>query len=337
MKVTIRSVAKLAGVAPSTVSHYLNQSAPISVLTAQSVERAIVALNYRVNLGARSLRLRKTHSIGLVIPNISTPFFGELAAVIENALWDRDYQTLLCISQRDIEREVLQLANLVSRQVDGILLAYTSEQSKAIEFSKEISIPFVFIDRRVPDEYSVATDNYLGGQLAARHLTELGHRSIGMLCGEAEIRNVAERIEGFQTELRRSGFEVSPDYMLHGLQELQLGLRVAELLEKNPRPTAFFATNDIVAVGAWRTLLELGYRIPQDTSIVGFDDIEICRFLVPPLTTVAQPTAEMGAKAVDLLLQLINDEEGYLIKPATNLLISPTLQIRGSSAIPSAS
>jgi LacI family transcriptional regulator len=272
-----------------------------------------------------------------VIPNISTPFFGELAAVIENALWDRDYQTLLCISQRDIEREVLQLANLVSRQVDGILLAYTSEQSKAIEFSKEISIPFVFIDRRVPDEYSVATDNYLGGQLAARHLTELGHRSIGILCGEAEIRNVAERIEGFQTELRRSGFEVSPDYMLHGLQELQLGLRVAELLEKNPRPTAFFATNDIVAVGAWRTLLELGYRIPQDTSIVGFDDIEICRFLVPPLTTVAQPTAEMGAKAVDLLLQLINDEEGYLIKPATNLLISPTLQIRGSSAIPSAS
>ena len=113
--------------------------------------------------------------------------FGELAAVIENALWDRDYQTLLCISQRDVEREVLQLANLVSRQVDGILLAYTSEQSKAIEFSKEISIPFVFIDRRIPDEYSVATDNYLGGQLAARHLTELGHRCIGMLCGEAEI------------------------------------------------------------------------------------------------------------------------------------------------------
>lgn len=336
MKVTIRSVAKLAGVAPSTVSHYLNQSAPISPVTAQSVERAIVALNYRVNLGARSLRVRKTHSIGLVIPNISTPFFGELASVIENALWDRDYQTLLCISQRDVERELLQLANLVSRQVDGILLAYTSEQTKAIQFSKEIAVPFVFIDRPVPGEYSVATDNYHGGQLAARHLLELGHRCIGLLCGEAEIQNVVERIDGFQTELRRSGFEVSPAYMLHGRQELQLGIRVAELLEMEPRPTAVFATNDIVAVGAWRTLLEAGFRVPQDFSIIGFDDIEISRFLVPPLTTVGQPTREMGAKAVDLLLELMNDQTAHGNKLATNFLIAPTLYIRGSTATLSA-
>jgi LacI family transcriptional regulator len=251
MKVTIRSVAKLAGVAPSTVSHYLNQTTPISPVTAQSVERAIVALNYRVNLGARSLRVRKTHSIGLVIPNISTPFFGELASVIENALRDRDYQTLLCISQRDVERELLQLANLVSRQVDGILLAYTSEQTKAIRFSREIAVPFVFIDRPVPGEYSVATDNYHGGQLAARHLAELGHRCIGMLCGEAEIQN------------------------------------------------------------------------------------EISRFLVPPLTTVGQPTSEMGTKAVDLLLQLMSHQAEDGNKVATNFLVAPTLYIRGSTATPS--
>jgi len=230
---------------------------------------------------------------------------------------------------------LLQLANLVSRQVDGILLAYTSERTKAIRFSKEIAVPFVFIDRPVPGEYSVATDNYHGGQLAARHLVELGHRCIGMLCGEAEIQNVAERIDGFQTELRRSGFEVSPAYMLHGRQELQLGIRVAELLAMEPRPTAVFATNDIVAVGAWRTLLEAGFRVPQDFSIVGFDDIEISRFLVPPLTTVGQPTSEMGAKAVDLLLQLMSHQAEDGNKVATNFLVAPTLFIRGSTATPS--
>jgi DNA-binding LacI/PurR family transcriptional regulator len=332
MKVTIRSVAKLAGVAPSTVSHYLNQSAPVSTDTAQSVERAIAALSYRVNLGARSLRMRKTHSIGLIIPNITTPFFGEIAEIIENALWDKDYQMLLCISERDLEREIVQVENLASRQVDGLLMVYQGEQSKAIRFSKGSSFPIVFVDRPIPGEYSVATDNFDGGQLAARHLAELGHRCIGMMCGEAEIRNVAERIDGFLTELRRWQIEINPEYILHGRQELQFGLRISELLAKQPRPTAIFATNDIVAIGAWLTLLESGCRVPKDMSIIGFDNIEMSRFLSPPLTTVGQATREIAARAVELLLQRVNEGERFANKEHTNVVIPPAIHVRGSTA-----
>jgi LacI family transcriptional regulator len=331
MKATIRSVAKLAGVAPSTVSHYLNQTAPLSPATAKNVEQAIAALNYRVNLGARSLRLRKTNSIGVVIPNITSPYFGEIAAIMENKLWERGFQTLLSISERSPERELSQVAHLVSRQVDGILLVYCSQKTRVAETLGNIPVPIVFVDRQVTDQYSICTDNVLGGRLAARHLATLGHRVIGVLCGEPSVQNVAERIHGFELELQRFGLEIPGAYKVTGRQDLQLGLRITDLLELEPRPTAIFATNDIVAIGAWRKLVESGFHIPHDISIMGFDDIEISRFLVPPLTTVAQPGREIGAKAVELLIDLV--QAGKATKPAEkNVILAPTLKIRGSTA-----
>jgi LacI family transcriptional regulator len=331
MKATIRSVAKLAGVAPSTVSHYLNRTAPLSPATAKRVEEAIAALNYRVNLGARSLRLRKTNSIGVVIPNITSPYFGEIAAVMENKLWEHGFQTLLCISERSPERELSQVANLVGRQVDGILLVYCSQKSRVADTLGNIPVPIVFVDRQVPDQYSICTDNVLGGRLAARHLATLGHRAIGVLCGEPSVQNVAERIQGFELELRKFGLEIPDAYKVTGRQDLQLGLCITDLLQLEPRPTAIFATNDIVAIGAWRKLVESGFRIPRDISIMGFDDIEISRFLVPPLTTVAQPYREIGAQAVELLISLVQSRDAK--KPAEkNVILNPTLRIRGSTA-----
>jgi LacI family transcriptional regulator len=331
MKATIRSVAKLAGVAPSTVSHYLNRTAPLSPTTAKNVEEAIAALNYRVNLGARSLRLRKTNSIGVVIPNITSPYFGEIAAVMENKLWEHGFQTLLCISERSPERELSQVANLVGRQVDGILLVYCSQKSRVADTLGNIPVPIVFVDRQVPDQYSICTDNVLGGRLAARHLATLGHRAIGVLCGEPSVQNVAERIQGFELELQKFGLEIPDAYKVTGRQDLQLGLRITDLLQLDPRPTAIFATNDIVAIGAWRKLVESGFRIPRDISIMGFDDIEISRFLVPPLTTVAQPYREIGAQAVEMLISLVQSKDAK--KPAEkNVILNPTLRIRGSTA-----
>ena len=331
MKATIRSVAKLAGVAPSTVSHYLNQTAPLSPATAKNVEQAIAALNYRVNLGARSLRLRKTNSIGVVIPNITSPYFGEIAAIMENKLWERGFQTLLCISERSPERELSQVAHLVARQVDGILLVYCSQKSRVADTLGNIPVPIVFVDRQVPDQYSICTDNVLGGRLAARHLATLGHRAIGVLCGEPSVQNVVERMQGFQLELQEFGLEIPDAYKVTGRQDLQLGLRITDLLQLEPRPTAIFATNDIVAIGAWRKLAESGFRIPRDISIVGFDDIEISRFLVPPLTTVAQPYREIGAKAVELLISLVQSGDAKK-PPEENVILTPTLRIRGSTA-----
>jgi LacI family transcriptional regulator len=323
----------MAGVAPSTVSHYLNRTAPVSQATAENVESAINKLNYRVNHGARSLRLQKTHSIGLVIPNISTPFFSEIATSIEDKLWEQDFQTLLCISERNIEREYLQCANLASRQVDGILLAYNSEQSRLTEIAQNLNVPVVFIDRPVPGRNSVATDNRLGGRLAAQHLAELGHRTIGILCGEGEIGNIKERISGFKSELKKWDIEIPDDYVVHGLQAIKLGLEVTKLLNKTPRPTAIFATNDIVAMGAWSVLLAAGLKIPEDISVVGYDDIELTRYLNPPLTTVAQPTGEIGNEAVKMLLDLIHSHLSNDVSTPKELAIAPTLKVRGSSGI----
>jgi LacI family transcriptional regulator len=334
IKVTIRHVAELAGVAPSTVSHYLNRKAPISRLTAQNIERAILALNYSVNLGARSLRLKKTHSVGLVIPNISTPFFAEIAATIENSLWGKGYQTLLCISERDIERELLQCTNLVGRQVDGILLAYNSEKSRVFSFADSSKLPVVFIDRPVPGKPSVSTDHRLGGILMARHLAELGHRKIGILCGEGEIRNVQERVSGFIDELKNWGIEIRDEMILHGLQALQFGLRATELVQKTPRPTAIFATNDIIAMGAWNALLRAGYQVPEDISLASFDDIEVTRFLIPSLTTVAQPMNEIGAQAAELLTSLIKEESATQNNLVQEIVIPPTLIVRESTSPP---
>jgi LacI family transcriptional regulator len=171
----------------------------------------------------------------------------------------------------------------------------------------------------------------LGGRLAARHLAGLGHRVIGLLCGEPSVQNVAERIQGFQLELQSFGLEIPEAYKAKGRQDLQLGLRITDLLQLEPRPTAIFATNDIVAIGAWRKLVESGFRMPRDISIMGFDDIAISRFLVPPLTTVAQPCREIGAKAVELLVDLVQADE--TAKPAEkNVILAPTLKIRGSTA-----
>lgn len=332
MKATIRNVAKLAGVAPSTVSHYLNRTAQLAPETAQNVERAIAALDYRVNWGARSLRLKRTHSIGLIIPNINTPYFGELAGVIENVLWDRSYQMLLCISERDPERELSHFATLVSRQVDGILMVYNQERENRA--AQKATVPLVFLDRAVTGAPSVSSDNYLGGKLAAEHLVSSGHRQIALLCGEPAIRNVADRIAGFKDVLARHGLGVLPEHTLEGLQDLELGSRVGELFLKRPYPTAVFATNDIVAIGAWCELVRRGFRVPGDVSLIGFDDIQMSRFLVPPLTTIAQATPRIGREAIELLVDLINRKDQFVNAAPTHVEVAPALKVRGSVAAP---
>ncbi len=332
-KATIRNVAKLAGVAPSTVSHYLNRTAPLAAETAQNVERAIAALNYRVNLGARGLRVKRTHSIGLIIPNINTPFFGELAAIIENVLWDRGYQMLLSISERDPEREASHLANLASRQVDGILVVYNVELPNRASLIRA-PVPVVFLDRAVPGRVSVSTDNRLGGRMAAEHLLALGHRRIAVLRGESDIRNVAERIEGFNDALAEAGVTVAPQHTLEGRQDLELGARVGELFRTDPRPTAIFATNDIAAISAWCVTVRLGLRVPEDVSLLGYDGIAMSRFLAPPLTTVIQPSGTLGHRAVDLLMGMIGRSATLSALPDSEVL-TPTLEVRGSTAPPS--
>jgi LacI family transcriptional regulator, galactose operon repressor len=329
-EVTIRDVAQRAGVAVGSVSHHLNGTARVADGTARRIQTAIDDLGYRIDLAARSLRSRRTQSVGLVLPNISNPFYAEVARAIEHALWERGFQTLLCDSSQDPDRERLHLEALQSRRVDGILMIRTAGWRLPRARLERPRVPIVFVDRGVDRMYSVTTDNRRGGELAARHLAELGHRSIAILAGENAVGNVRDRLAGFRAELARHGVAVSSRDVVTGPQAVDLGYEVAQFMGRRPRPTAVFATNDIVAIGAWRQLLGMGLRIPRDVSLVGFDDIEMSSLLLPPLTTIRQEKAALGREATSVLLHLLAGEKPL----ARHTLIPPRLVVRGSTGPP---
>lgn len=324
---TIKDVAKAAGVSAGSVSHYLNKEVPVSSAKAARIQQAIEALGYRVDHSARSLRRRKTQSVGIIIPDISNPFYAELAQVLEHRLWEAGLQMLLCDSAHDAKRERSHFFNLLYRRVDGIVVIYEGEASDLPRLAAETSTPVVFLDRPVEGLLSVATDNYQGGMLAARHLLSLGHTRIGALVGDGEIANVRSRMAGFMAALEEALTPLA--HTLYGYQNLALGERALEFMRLPEPPTAIFTTNDIVAVGAWRTLLSHGFRIPEDISIIGFDNIQMGQWLLPPLSTISQDISALGAHAAELLLNPPSPEA-----PARGAVIPPRLLHRGSTAAP---
>jgi LacI family transcriptional regulator len=324
---TMKDVAKAAGVSLGSVSHYLNGRVSVSSAKALQIQHAINELGYRVDQGARSLRRKQTQTIGLILPDISNPFYAELARVIEHRLWDEGFQTFFCDSAHDVAREQAQFMNLLDRRVDGILVIYSSERSVLPQLASETTTAVIFLDRPVKGQFSVASDNYRGGRMAAEHLLDLGHTRIGALVGDAEIANIQERMTGFTAALAERGVTLDPEYVLYGAQNLALGDRVVELMQLASPPTAIFATNDIVAIGAWRKLVEQGCRIPEDTSLLGFDNVEMGRLLLPPLTTVAQDIAALGAHATELLLNHFRNQ----LTEGSGAVVAPHLLVRGST------
>lgn len=335
---TIKDVARTARVSVGTVSHYLNGTTPVTKAKAERIQAAIDALGYQVDLGARGLRSGTTKSVGLLVPNISNPFFGEIARGIEHALAERDYLTFLCDTSDDPRREEAYLANLVSRRVDGVLVIYADQNADPGRLRTGVDLPLVYVDRGVPGMPSITSDNRLGGRLAARHLIELGHRRIGAMLGRPDVANVAARHDGFREELAAHDLETSDELMLSGRQTLAFGSEVDRLMTLDVPPTAVFATNDVVAIGAWQKLMSLGLRVPDDVSLVGFDDIELSRTILPPLTTVAQDVPEIARRAVASLLSQIPSEASAMSDPHSaaqdDVPIEPRLVVRESTAPP---
>lgn len=330
--VTMRDVARAAGVSVGTVSNYVNDRGLVAEATAARIQAAIAELGYSLDETARAFRKRQTHSIGLVVPSITNPYFAEIARVVAHALWEDGLQTFLCDAAADPVRERTHLEQLVSRRVDGILLSHSSDPDDLRAFIEPLTVPIVFFDRALAGHHSVDADNRLGGQLAARHLATLGHRHVGVLAGDSNQSNIHDRIDGFSAELAKHQVSLQEHDIVRGPQSLELGYRVGEILANEPRPTAIFCTNDIVAFAAWRTMVELGYSVPEDVSLVGFDDIEMSRLTVPALTTVAQDMRAIGRKATALLLRLMRGEQDTV----DTISIAPHLVVRDSTAAPSA-
>jgi LacI family transcriptional regulator len=304
---TIRNVAKKSGVSTTTVSHILNGTRFVSPEVKQRVLDVIQELGYQPNSLARSLRKKETQSLGLILPDSTNQYFAEIQCGVEKAAYDRGYSVILCNTEGDENKENLYVNVLRNKRMDGILFISSGSSTKLL---LEEKIPLVLVDRDMPDLEvdTVMADNFQGGYLATQYLIELGHTRIGCITGPEGIVPSGRRIAGYRKALEETGLYLDPQLICAGDFHAATGKIAASRLLKLPKPpTAIFAFNDLMAVGAIQAAADLKRVIPRDLALVGFDDIELASFIQPPLTTIRQPKLEMGLLAVDMLINRIHD------------------------------
>jgi LacI family transcriptional regulator len=333
--VTIRDVAAQAGVSATTVSHVVNETRPVSPAVRDRVLAAMVQLGYQPNALARSLRRKQTHTLGMIVPDSANPFFAEVARGIEDASFQLGYSAILCNSEGDPARERFYLDLLSKKQVDGIVLVAAGETSGQDLPPHVREIPMVVIDRAVVGLQvdCILADNAGGGRLATRHLVELGHRRIGCVAGPDGLTPSTERLQGYRRALQEASLPADEALVVRGDFHDQGGFDGAlRLLELPHPPTAIFACNDLMAIGAVAAALRAGRSVPSTLSVVGFDDIHLSAFLNPPLTTVAQPKFRLGELACRLLSERLADRS---LAPRHQLL-GVQLVLRQTTAPPPA-
>jgi LacI family transcriptional regulator len=328
-KLTIKDIARKAGVSITTVSRVLNKKEEgMSKETREKVLRVMEEVNYQPNQLARGLVTKRSRMLGLIVPNISNPFFPELCRGAEDEANKSQYSLIICNSDDQSKKEENYLRLLKEQQVDGILLSSKDHLSKTSKSQLASGkIPFVLLDRgeEASNHSGVFLDNEKGGYLAGKHLTDLGHRHIACITGPSEIRNSQQRLTGFQRALKEASVELPESSILTGDFKMESAYQIAkEFLYRNP-VTAIFASNDMMACGIYQAAHELKIQIPEQLSIVGFDDIPLVHALIPKLTTIKQGTYEMGRKAIELLINEIEEE------PSKAVLFEPTLIVREST------
>ncbi|MDQ7026108.1 MAG: LacI family DNA-binding transcriptional regulator [Anaerolineae bacterium] len=329
---TIRDVAKVANVSTSTVSHVINETRYVSPETRERVLRAMQQLNYQHNRLASSLRNRKTHTIGVLVPNSANPYFAEILAGIEAACYEQDYHIIMGNANDDPEREQSYLKVLLSRQVDGILLISTGAFDNSIRLLSANKTPVVMVDRSAElatvDE--LFTDNRGGGRLATEYLLSLGHCRIGCITGPSFLTPSAARVQGYRDAFSTANHVFRDEWLVTGDFQHKGGYLAAQkLLAQDEIPTAIFACNDLMAVGAVAALQKAGLRVPHDISVIGYDDIPLASYANPRLTTIAQPARELGHLAVERLLERF----GNLGAPARHDML-PVALIKRDSCSP---
>jgi len=347
--VTIQDVAARAGVSISTVSRVVTGAVAVETATAERVKEAISALGYRPNLLARSFRRRVTHTVGLLVPDNSNPFFAELARTIEDAGFAEGYSVVLCNSDLSAIKQETYIDVLLAKRVDGLILASsglipTVDGHDAVERILDAGAPCVVVDRDLGEAPvdQVLVDNDQGGYLAAEHLISLGHRRIACLVGPNDLTPSAGRIAGFQRALADAGLAVVAEGLVRGNGRPDGGAAAArQLLERGVIAggdvTAIFAFNDQMAIGVIGALQRAGRRVPEDVSVVGFDDIPQSATIFPALTTIAQPIGEMGTVGVRLLLDRIAQGHTESPAPYQRVRLATRLVVRESTGPPAKS
>ena len=325
---TIKELAAELNMSTTTVSRVLTgqeKKYRISTKTAQAVRDKIDLLVFKPNQIARNLRLQKTNTIGLVIPDISNPFFANLARAIEEELRKRDKMVLLCDSKDSTSLEVQSLDLLMARKVDGLLVAPVGDHWAHL--SESVDIPMVLIDRHFEKDQLpfVATDNYHGAYEATQHLIAKGHSRIGCIQGLIGTSANQDRVRGFKSALQDHHIEMDESLILGNDYSVENGyLATNELLGSSTLPTAIFALNNQIAMGVLKALHEAHLEVPDNISLISFDEQTYFELLSPPLTAVKQPMAAIGRESVALLFDLMDDRE------VSSKELKPELIIRSS-------
>ncbi|MGV8027197.1 MAG: LacI family DNA-binding transcriptional regulator [Anaerolineaceae bacterium] len=304
----IQDVAKRANVSITTVSHIINQTRYVSDELTDRVKKAMEELDYHPNSLARGLRSGKTKTIGLVVPDISNQFFAEISRKIEDNGFEHGYSVILCNTDDDPHKEKSYIDVLLAKKVEGIVFISTVVESNNLEKTLEIGVPIVLVDRDINEINSdiVLVDNSVGGFEATKYLIELGHRRIGCIGGPSPITPSAQRVAGYKRALQEAGIPVDPELIISGDFRYESGNKTMRALLSLPQPpTAVFASNDMMALGAIQAVNDQGMKIPDDISVIGFDNIPFSQTISPTLTTMAQPIHEMADLVVDLLIDKI--------------------------------
>jgi LacI family transcriptional regulator len=332
---TIKDVAQAARVSVATVSAVANGNKYVSEQLAQRVRHAIDATGYQPHGVARSLKKGTTQTLGLIVTDITNPFFTAVARSVEDAAHVAGYAVVLCNSDEDVEKERVYLQLMRRRRVDGLIWAPAGDASSYRDFCVDQRAPTILLDRRVDGMPldAVVVDNVHATRSAIEHLIALGHRRIALITGPRHLSTSCERLQGYRDAMATHGLNPSPRLVVQGdfrsgsAYDAALGV-----LRMDPRPTAVFASNNLMALGLLRAIRELGLRCPEEISVAAFDDFEEASLFTPGLTTIAQPTAAIGAKAVELVLQRIGQrDEGHAPEVAT---MEAVLQLRGSCGPP---
>jgi len=335
MPVTITEVAAAAGVSPATVSNVMNNTRFVSPLLRERVHRAMCELHYEPNVLARSLRSRQTCTIGVIIPDISNPFYGTFSTATEAKAVEAGYTVMLCLSHYDLKLEHAHVKTLTSKQVDGIIIAVSADNFHAVRYAQQRRIPVVVVDWLMDDKSSdvVTSDNRKGGYLAAKHLLELGHRDIAYITGRLDGMPTRERLVGFHDAMTEAGIQIPAEWIFHFPQFdfIEARATIQRLLDMPKLPTAICFGNDHMALGGLSALRDAGFRVPEDISIIGFDDIWVSSLSNPTLTTVRQPTAKLGEEAFSLLL---NRMTAQTTSAGETVTLDVDLIVRDSSGVP---
>jgi DNA-binding LacI/PurR family transcriptional regulator len=333
----MNDIAKLARVSLGTVSHVLNNTTNVREPLRKRVLEAVEAVGYQPSQLARGLRRDKTNMIGMIIPDITNPFFPAVVKGAEDIAFSNGYRLILCNTDNDHSKELAHLNELRTYLPAGLIVipsSFSDLTVQAVSYRRS-GTGVVCVDR-LPKNWagdSVTADNEEGALNATRHLIEMGHKRLAMIVGPLRLTNARERLNGFTHAMKEAKIPLRPEYVQETTFEMQGGYSKALLLLRLiPRPTAIFAGNDLIALGALRAIRESNLRCPEDVSIIGFDDLDIAEVTHPALSSVSQSGYQLGTTAAHILIERIHGDKS----PAKHIVLKTKLSLRSSVAAPPA-